>query len=126
MIPHYPQRAAIDAFGRGGFRFAHLSHQGSLLVLPSGMYSWRVTDVAALSPVYFDLVFAERGNLDWVLLGTGSSMTRPPRSVTQAFAERSIALDFMSTASAVRTYNVVLAEGRRVAAAFITVEDSHA
>ena len=39
---HYPQRAPIDAYGNGGFRFAGMSHRGSVLFLPSGIYAWDV------------------------------------------------------------------------------------
>lgn len=126
MIPHYPQRAPIEAFGRNGFRFAHLSHRGSLLVLPSGMYSWSTVAAAELAAGDFAQLFAERSALDWVLIGTGDTMQKPPAPVVAAFSSHGIPFDYMSTASAVRTYNVVLAEGRRVAAAFIAVQDSHA
>ena len=61
MNPHYPGRAPIDAYGNGGFRFAGMSHQGSLLVLPSGMYRWDVGDLAMLKPGDFDLVFPVLG-----------------------------------------------------------------
>ncbi|MEL6374227.1 MAG: MTH938/NDUFAF3 family protein [Pseudomonadota bacterium] len=43
-----PERAPIDAYGDGGFRFAEMSHRGSLLCLPSGIYGWPVESVAAL------------------------------------------------------------------------------
>ena len=98
-----------------------LSHQGSLLVLPSGMYSWSATDVEQLQAADFELVFSECGAADWMVIGTGETMVRPPRAVTKSFSDLHLPIDFMSTASAVRTYNVVLAEGRRVAAAFIAV-----
>ena len=37
---HYPARAPIDAYGNGGFRFADMSHKGSLIIVPSGIYAW--------------------------------------------------------------------------------------
>ena len=79
MNPHYPGRAPIDAYGNGGFRFAGMSHLGSLLVLPSGMYRWDVGDLASLKPGDFDLVFSEANGLDFLLLGTGPTMSRPPK-----------------------------------------------
>jgi uncharacterized protein len=120
----YPSRAPIDAYGNGGFRFAGMSHLGSLLVLPSGMHRWDVSDLASLKPEDFALVFAEAGGIDFLLLGTGTAMSRPPKTVIAAFAERKLPIDFMSTGPAVRTYGVLLAEKRKVAAAFIAVQDA--
>jgi uncharacterized protein len=120
----YPGRAPIDAYGNGGFRFAGMSHLGSLLVLPSGMHRWDVSDFAGLKPEDFALVFAEAGGIDFLLLGTGMTMSRPPKPIIAAFAERKLPIDFMSTGSAVRTYGVLLAEKRKVAAAFIAVQDA--
>ena len=124
MSPHYPRQAPIEAYGNGGFRFAGMSHQGSLLVLPSGMYRWEVSDLASLKPGDFDLAFAEAKDIDFLLLGTGVTMIRPPKLIVELFAKRSLPLDFMSTGSAVRTYGVLLAEKRKVAATFIAVQDA--
>lgn len=90
------------------------------------MYSWSTVAAAELAAGDFAQLFAERSALDWVLIGTGDTMQKPPAPVVAAFSSHGIPFDYMSTASAVRTYNVVLAEGRRVAAAFIAVQDSHA
>jgi uncharacterized protein len=119
----YPARAPIDAYGNGGFRFAGMSHQGSLLVLPSGMYRWDVSDLASLKPENFDSLFAESEDIDFLLLGTGLTMNRPPKLIVEMFAKKNLPLDFMSTGSAVRTYGVLLAEKRKVAAAFIAVQN---
>ena len=124
MNAFYPTRAPIDAYGNGGFRFAGMSRQGSLLVLPSGMYRWDVSDLAFLKPENFTTVFAEGKDIDFLLLGTGTTMSRPPKSIIEIFAKQNLPLDFMSTGSAVRTYGVLLAEKRKVAAAFIAVQDA--
>jgi uncharacterized protein len=124
LSPFYPARATIDAYGNGGFRFAGMSHLGSLLVLPSGMHRWDVTELSALKPSDFALVFAEAGDIDFLLLGTGPTMNRPPRDIVAAFAENKLPIDFMNTGSAVRTYGVLLAEKRKVAGAFIAVQDA--
>ena len=124
MSPFYPARAPIDAYGNGGFRFAGMSHQGSLLVLPSGMYRWDVTDLASLKPENFETLFAESQDIDFLLLGTGVEMSRPPKPIIEIFIRKNMPLDFMSTGSAVRTYGVLLAEKRKVAAAFIAVQNA--
>ena len=124
MSAFYPARAPVDAYGNGGFRFAGMSHQGSLLVLPSGMHRWDVIDFASLKPEDFALVFAEGKDIDFLLLGTGVTMSRPAKPIIEIFAKQNLPLDFMSTGSAVRTYGVLLAEKRKVAAAFIAVQDA--
>ena len=72
----------------------------------------------------FDAVFDEAPSIEFLLLGTGTEMTRPPTVVIKGFSSRGIGLEFMSTGAAVRTYNVLLAEKRRVGAALIAVENA--
>ena len=47
---HFPRRAPIDAYGNGGFRFADMSHRGSILIVPSGVYAWDVTRMDDVTP----------------------------------------------------------------------------
>ncbi len=119
---YFPGQALIDAYGNGGFRFAEMSHRGSLLIVPSGIYGWAVGDFAELSAASFAPVFAERHNIELVLLGTGTAQAWPDRAVRQAFADNELVLECMDTGAAVRTYNVLLAESRIVAAALIAVD----
>jgi uncharacterized protein len=118
----YPGRAPIDAYGSGGFRFAQMSHRGSILCLPSGIYAWPPVrpediDAAALAPV-----LAERDALELLLLGTGVKQQMPAVAVRRAFVEAGVALEAMDTGAACRTYNVLLAEGRPVGAALTAVD----
>lgn len=117
----YPGQASIDAYGDGGFRFAGMSHRGSLLLLPSGIHAWTATGTAKLTVADFAALLAEREKIEFVLLGTGTGQIFPPLAVRQAFDDAGLGLDAMSTGSAARTYNVLLAEGRKVAAALIAV-----
>ena len=95
-----------------------------LLVFPSGIHRWDVAALEGLKSEDFAPVFAEASGIDFLLLGTGTEMSRPPKAIAAAFAERKLPIDFMSTGSAVRTYGVLLAEKRKVAAAFIAVQDA--
>ena len=122
MIAHFPGRPAIDAYGNGGFRFAGLSHRGSILALPSGIYAWSA-NIAALTPGDFTAVLTERAEVDLLLLGMGATMARPPKPVRQAIEATGMMLDFMATGHAVATYNLLLAEQRKVAAALIAVDN---
>lgn len=121
MTSHYPGQPPIDAYGNGGFRFAGMSHRGSLLLLPSGVYGWDES-LHGLTVQAFAPVFHERPSIDLMLLGTGPAMARPPRAVIEVFAKSGIQLDYMATGFAVSTYNLLLGERRKVAAALIAVE----
>jgi len=119
---HFPGRAPIEAYGNGGFRFADMSHRGSLLCLPSGIYGWEPTDPAALTPEDFARVFAEAEQIEVLLVGSGVELRPIPRPLKAALKEAHISADPMSTGAAVRTFNVLLAEDRAVAAALIAVD----
>lgn len=118
---HFPGRAPIDAYGEGGFRFADMSHRGSILCLPSGIHGWEPKDEAALGVEDFASVIAEADGIDVLLVGTGADMRMLSPSLRSALREAGIRAEPMSTGSAVRTYNVLLAEDRLVAAALVAV-----
>lgn len=120
---HFPGRPPIDAYGAGGFRFAEMSHRGSILCLPSGVHGWDVTGPEALTEEALARVFDEAEAIDVLLVGMGNDFRRVPAALQQALRERGIVTDAMSTGSAVRTYNVLLAEDRAVAAALIAVDE---
>jgi uncharacterized protein len=120
-VPHLPRQALIDAHGRGGFRFAGMSHRGSLLCLPDGVWAWPVASLAALTDETLEPVFARAGALDFFILGTGGEPWTAPASLRTRFREAQISFDAMTTGPAVRTYNVMLIEGRRVGAGLIAV-----
>jgi uncharacterized protein len=119
---HYPGRAPIDSYGNGGFRFAGMSHRGSLLCLPSGIYGWEASEPAALDAPSLDKVFAEADAIEILLVGTGVSLVPIRAALRQRCRDLRIAVDPMSTGAAVRTFNVLLAEERAVAAALIAVD----
>lgn len=119
---HFPGRAPVDAYGDGGFRFADMSHRGSILCLPSGIYGWQPADPMALQPSDFEKLFAEAGQVEILLVGMGKELRRLPEPLRAALKAAKISADPMSTGAAVRTYNVLLAEERAVAAAFIAVD----
>ncbi len=119
---HFPGRAPIDAYGDGGFRFADMSHRGSILCLPSGIHGWKLGDAAMPGLADFEAVLAEAAAIDVLLVGTGRDLRPLGRELREAFRAAGITADPMSTGAAVRTYNVLLAEERRVAAALVAVD----
>jgi uncharacterized protein len=119
---HLPRLALIDAHGGGGFRFAGMSHRGSLLCLPDGIWAWAVDAPAGLTDDSLSPVFARAGELDFFILGTGAAPWIVPEPLRIRFREAHMSLDAMMTGPAVRTYNVMLMENRRVGAGLIAVD----
>jgi uncharacterized protein len=119
---HLPYPAPVEAYGKGGFRFAGMSHLGSLLCLPDGIWPWPPQDVGELSEAAFEQIFAHADSVDLLLIGTGRAAWTMPPALRARFRERSISVEITSTSSAVSTYNILLGEGRRVAAALIADE----
>jgi uncharacterized protein len=116
----FPAQAPIEAYGNGGFRFAGMSHRGSILCLPSGIEAWTPAhplDTTSLAPV-----LARRDAFSVLILGTGEHQELPTPALRRAFVEAGISLEAMDTGAACRTYNVLLAERREVAAALVAVD----
>jgi len=119
---HFPGRAPIDAYGNGGFRFAEMSHSGSLLCLPSGIYAWDVSKPSDLTVENFSKLFEEADDVEILLIGSGSDLVPIKSDLRKNLRAVHISADPMATGAAVRTYNVLISEGRAVAAAFLAVE----
>lgn len=116
------QPPAIEAYGGGGFRVAGQRHEGSILILDDVVRSWPVARLADLAPADFDAALAAGpGVVEFVLLGLGPTMLPPPKAVREAMAAARVGLEVMDTPQAVRLYNVLAHDGRRVAAALIAV-----
>jgi uncharacterized protein len=116
-----PEQVGIDVYGNGGFRFADMSHRGSLLCLPSGLHAWTAQEGQKFGLDDFDKVIAEADKIEFLLVGTGVDMRPLSPELKAAFKAAGISADTMNTGAAVRTYNIMLAESRPVAAALISV-----
>jgi len=119
---HYPYQAPIDAYGNGGFRFAGMSHRGSLLCLPTGMDAWPVDEPAAITLAALEPVLAVADTIDVLFIGLGNEISALDPAIRAAFRERHVVVEAVATRSAIATYNILLAEQRLVAAALIAVE----
>ncbi len=120
--PHLPRPVPIDGYGQGGFRFAGLSHRGSLLCLPSGIWAWSVMQPVDIDEAALEPVFAEAEQIRLFLLGYGDGAWSMPEDLWRCFRKHKIGLEVTRTGIAVSTYNILLGEGRRVAAGFVAVE----
>ncbi|WP_291686720.1 MTH938/NDUFAF3 family protein [Bradyrhizobium sp.] len=119
--PHFPRSAPIEAYGNGGFAFADMSHRGSLLCLPDAIWGWPVIRPEEIDGTSLERVFAAANGIDTLIIGTGTGVWLPPSELRQALRAVSVVLDAMQTGPAIRTYNIMIGERRRVAAALIAV-----
>ena len=120
--PDFNGPPPIDAYGEGGFRLDKKRVEGSMILLPmDGMFPWEVTCVDELLPDAFGKFVNAADSFDLILVGTGRQISMLPKE-TRAFPSAGpIQFEVMDTGAACRTYNVLLAENRRVAAALIAV-----
>jgi uncharacterized protein len=119
--PHLPRSAPIEAYGNGGFIFAEMSHRGSLLCLPDAIWAWPVETPEQIDRASLERVFAAAGGIDTLIIGTGTGVWLPPPALREALRRVKVVLDTMQTGPAIRTYNIMMGERRRVAAALIAV-----
>ncbi len=122
---HLPNPAPIEAYGKGGFRFGGMSHRGSLLCLPNGIWASDVKRASEIDEAALVLVLdaaTPEAAVDHFLIGTGKDPVALAASLREAFRARHIALEAMTTGAAVRTYNILLGERRRIGALLVAVE----
>src|SRR5262249_25920387 len=120
--PHLPTPALIEAYGNGGFRFGGMSHRGSLLCLPNGIWASHVKSVGESDEAALAFVFAPDVAIDHFLIGAGRDFPTVPSLLREVFRSRRIVLEAMTTGAAVRTYNILLGERRRIGAVLVAVE----
>lgn len=120
--PHYPGRAAIEGYGSGGFRFAGMSHRGSIQILPSGIWAWLPRTAAEIDETSLSRVFEQRDDIDLFVLGIGADFSPLPEPLRWRLRDAGLRTEVLPTPAAASTYNVLFAEGRRVAAALIAVD----
>jgi uncharacterized protein len=118
---HLPRSAPIDAYGNGGFAFADMSHRGSLLCLPDAIWAWPVTKPSEIDEHSLSRVIMAANGIDTLIVGTGTDVWVAPSRLREALRRVHIGLDSMQTGPAIRTYNIMIGERRRVAAALIAV-----
>ncbi len=118
-----PGAHVIEAYGQGGFRFAGMSHVGSILATPKGVSAVAAASVGELGDDDLARLFAELaaepGVVEYVVIGTGETMRPAPAPLAAELRARGIGFEAMATGPAARVYNVMIDEGRRVAALLI-------
>lgn len=125
MAPQFePQKPGegvqlIQGYRDGGFRVSGVDYPGAVLITPERAQSWSVERLDMLAAVDFAPLLAAEPRVEVVLIGTGPTMRRPPKALLDTLAARGLAVEFMDSKAAARTYNVLINECRRVAAALL-------
>jgi uncharacterized protein len=120
--PFGPNRQVIEAYGPHGFRVGGVAYSGAVIVFPDRTLAWSVTTLAEVTAASLGPI-AERsgteGAIEILLLGCGRRMAPVPPALRAEMRRLRVAIDAMDTGAACRTYDVLLSEGRRVAAALL-------
>jgi uncharacterized protein len=110
-------RQVIQSYSVGGFKISGNAYQGPVMVFPDRTLSWAASSIENLKPGDFDML--DKRDVDVVLIGCGAQGARLSKEIAQALKSRGILPETMDTGAACRTYNVLLADGRRIAAALL-------
>ncbi|MFY8092951.1 MAG: Mth938-like domain-containing protein [Niveispirillum sp.] len=114
-------RQVIDTYAPGHFRVSNVLHSGAVIVFPARTVAWDVPGFADLTAAHFAPVLSADPKPEVLLLGSGARMQLLPSALRKALREQGIVVDVMDSPAACRTYNVLLAEGRLIAAALLPV-----
>jgi uncharacterized protein len=110
----YPEGTPVDGYGPGFFRIGGALHHGAALILPSGVTAWGGFSDAAT-------ILAAAADIDVLLIGAGAEIAPLPPAFREALEQAGVGVEIMATPTAARSYNMLLAEGRRIAAALVPV-----
>ena len=119
--PRPEERQLIQSYGAGQFRVSNVVYRHPILVMPERTVAWQTTDLAGLMLDKLAVLIDCKPAIEILLVGCGTRAAPVPAELRQALRGRGIVVDAMDTGAACRTYNVLLAESRRVAAALLPV-----
>lgn len=122
--PVIPQgRQLVQSYGDGRFKISTIDHHGSVLVFPDETVAWGITSAADISIESLSSITGVADDYDILLIGAGPSFGRIPLELRKALKQEfGLILEWMDTGAACRTFNVLIGEERRVAAALIAVQ----
>lgn len=121
LIRQGGERRTIRKYGNGAFTVGHATVSGSVLVLPDSLKPWAVGHFAELVAASFADVLPFKNQIDVCLIGCGLKVARLPVDVRTYLKDAGLHVEVMDTGAACRTFNVLIAEGRALAAALIAV-----
>ena len=111
----------IEKYGDGRFQISGQYHDGSVFVMPEKTRKWQVSDFSELTEESFDSFVELAGEIEVLLVGCGGKVEFLSPAFRQRLRDKGLVIEAMATGAACRTYNVLLSEGRKVAAALIAI-----
>ena len=121
--PLSPGRQIIESYGGGGFKVAGTRWTGSVLIFPEQTLAWPVNSAAAISRESLQPVIDRADRVRILIIGCGAGCLPGLPTLDQELRALGLSgIEWMSTGPACRTLNVLLLEGREVAAALIAVD----
>ena len=111
----------IEGYGEGGFQISGEHYKGSVIVMPEAVLPWDIANFAEFGPESLAPLAGKQGEIDVLLLGCGPQIALLPRGLRESLREQGLMPEPMDTGAACRTFNVLITEDRRVAAALIAV-----
>jgi len=122
VTPDLPQgKQIVQSYGDGRFTISGQVYEGSVLVFPDRVVSWPVASFEEITPDSLQAVTAEEADVGVLLLGCGTRMQLVTKALRDPVREAGVVIEPMDTGAAARTFNVLLMEERRVAAALLAV-----
>lgn len=117
-----PNTYLITGYASDHIQVNGMRHEASLVVLPDEVISGWANHMSQLTQAHFETLVLRAPEI--ILLGTGKTLRFPSPALYAGLLRANIGVEIMDTAAACRTYNILAAEGRRVAAALILASDS--
>ena len=119
---HRADLLLIDGYGDGGFRVKGRHFNGPVIIMENGVWPIKLTSDGAIDVEVVEKLYNNEPRPEVILLGTGENMTPPEKLLRDAFKAKGLSFDPMDSGAAARTYNVLLIEGRRVAALLMPLD----
>lgn len=117
-LAHFGQQNIFSGYGDGYVLINQIRHEKNMIVFPDQLIEhWPLASVAALSHEHFDEILARKPEI--ILLGTGAQLRFPDYTLMARILQTRTGFEVMDTPAACRTYNILVEEGRQVAAAII-------
>ena len=111
----------ITAYGEGGFRIVGERHEGAVLIVGNSVHAWEVASTGEITAESLKSIGQAAERPDVLILGCGAEASDSPEALRQRLKNLGLIVEIMGTGAACRTFNLLRAEGRAVAAALIAV-----
>jgi uncharacterized protein len=122
ITPLIPKdKKIVTGYGGGAFKVNNESYSGSVIIYPGEVFPWKAQDASDINITSLAPLLETTVDIELLIIGCGNEHIKLPAEISKAFREKNISVEIMTTGAACRTYNVLLGEGRQIAAALVAV-----